>query len=435
MEEKEPYSFVNETIKKKPLNKKKILKKTALTIVSAIVFGVVACATFFVLVPMFGSQITTTEEPERIVLPEEEEETDVNDFLTEDQPEQFDSTPIKDQITEQIEQEVSDGQVAIKTYGAAYDELFRVAYAASESIVMLTGVRDETDWFQNEIENTNETTGVIMIKTEDKMYIVADASALGDYEKYVITLNNGLKCSASFLSRDMDTGLGIFVVDKEDYTGSGWDTIQIAKLGNSRTLTNIGRPIIVLSNPLGLYKNITYGFVTSNESEIKLADYHYAVLNTDVVATSYNSSGVILNAKGQIIGILAKSSMNESEGGLITALGISGIRTLIEQMTNEEIKTYMGIYGDTVTQMMTEEMGIPAGIYVTEVEVDSPALAAGVMSGDVIVRMNDVDVSDTSEYMTALRKVSPGDEMTMVVKRNYGASYKTVTIVVTVQQK
>lgn len=438
MDEKESYSFVNETIKKKPINKKKLFRKTMFTIVSAVAFGFIACLTFLLLEPVISKKLSP-EEITKIELPEAEDEISPEELLTNEIVEQEDAAyeeqlnsqineQINEQITEQIQHEVSDSELAMKTYQAAYDALYKVAVDASQMTVIVTGVSTDTDWFLNEVENTNETSGVIIAKNEKALYVLADINGLPDAESYLVTLGGSIKVDAQLLRYDTDTGLGIFIIAKSSLTNEQWANQGVIALANSKKANIVGRPVVAVGSPLGQSGSICYGIVTSNRKEISYADYHYSILTTDITGSETNSSGIIVNTSGKLLGIITSQSSAAASGALLACFGISDIKTLVEQLSNEEDRVYLGIHGASVTGDIHNAQSLPYGMYVTEVDAGSPAFGGGITNGDVIVGINDTEIKSVSEYMTALKLLSADDFVTLKVARYDGTKFMTMEI-------
>lgn len=426
MEEKESYSFINETIKERPVNKKKLFRKTMITIFSAVVFGGIACLTFLLLEPVVSNWLSP-EEITKVEFPEEEEETAPEELLTEENVAEenaaVDQAQISEQINQQIKQEVGDGQVALKTYQAIYDELYRISKEAEKSIVTVTGVSTETDWFQNQVENINETSGVIVAKNETQLYILADSNGLADAETYTVAFQSGKRVEAEMKKRDFETGLAIFTVSINAFTKEEWNGISVVELGNSNSPSIVGRPVVAVGSPLGQSGSICYGIVTSNQKSITYADYEYSVLTTDMTGSEKNASGIIINTSGRMLGIITKESAASASGALLAGFGISDIKGLIEQLSNGDKRIYLGIHGAEVTDEIHTELGIPYGVYVTEVDSGSPAMTSGVSNGDVIIKLADTEIQSRSDYENAINSMRPELSVAITLKRYNGERY------------
>lgn len=426
MEEKEPYSFINETIKERPLNKKKLFRKTMITICGAVIFGAIACVTFIFLEPVISNWISP-EEITKVEFPEAEEEIAPEELLTEENVAQenalAEQAQIDEKINEQIQQEVSDGKLALKTYQSIYDELYQIADEASRAVVTVTGVSQETDWFQNEVENINETSGVIIAKNDDMLYILADLNGLPDAESYTVTFYNGGKTQAQMKQADPNTGLAVFTISSQAFTEDDWQSIAVAKLGNSNSSSIVGRPVIALGSPLGQSGSVCYGIVTSNQSKITYADYNYRVLTTDITGSEKNASGIIINTSGQLLGVITKESSASASGALLACFGITDIKGIMEQLSNGDKRLYLGIHGAEVTDEIHAELGIPYGIYVMEVDSGSPAMTSGVSNADVITRLGNTEIKDENDYENALQSMRADLTITISLKRFDGEKY------------
>ena len=124
--EKNPQSdFMMEKIKERPVNKKKLLRRTVTTVAMAVIFGMIACVTFLTLEPVISNLLYPEEKPDAVIFPEEQEEISPEDMLVEDAPtpsiqEAVESVILED---EQI-QKILDEIVLDKTITPSFTMLF-----------------------------------------------------------------------------------------------------------------------------------------------------------------------------------------------------------------------------------------------------------------------------------------------------------------------
>ena len=109
---------------------------------------------------------------------------------------------------------------------------------------------------------------------------------------------------------------------------------------------------------------------------------------------------------------------------MITAYGITELKKRIEKMSNGEKPAYLGISGVDVTLSVHEELGVPFGAYITEIEMDSPAMQVGMQQGDILVQMNDKIVLSYGNYTTTLMQFKPGETIKVAVMRQVQDEYK-----------
>ena len=424
-------NYVSETIRRRPINRRKLLRRTITTIVMAIIFGAIACITFIYLEPVISDRISP-EEITRVELPETEDEVAPEELLTEDslekaaiEEEAAKLAEMEDEVTQNMLEGAINGEISMKAYQTIYEELYSIAKEASKSLVIVTGVSQETDWFLNEIENINETSGVIVALNDQAAYIVADINGLTDAESYRVIFNNGEEKECELKARDTNTGLAVFTVPVSKLP-TGDDAPRTIAFSGSVAPAIVGRPVIAVGSPLGQSGSVCYGIVTSNNRQITYADYDYDILTTDITGSGVNASGILVNTSGNLLGIITKESTESTSGSLITAFGISGIRNLIEQLSNQDQRIYIGIHGAEVTERINATQGIPIGIYVTDVDVGSPAMEAGVAAGDVITRVGTVTINGKADYHTAIKDLSVDEEVGINFMRFNGTEFVNI---------
>ena len=193
-------------------------------------------------------------------------------------------------------------------------------------------------------------------------------------------------------------------------------------------MTN-GSIVIALGCPLGTSYSILTGNITSVQNEIATQDKNYSVFTTDIVA-SENASGVLINTRGEVVGIVMQSFSGSQDMSTLTAVEMDELKVLIETLCNRKDVPYMGVYLSTVTKEISKEYDIPVGIYIKDVASESPAVQAGLQSGDVIVKMNGELVSTDNEVSDKISQFIPGTTCEVMVKRQNGNKYYSVTCIV-----
>ena len=116
---------------------------------------------------------------------------------------------------------------------------------------------------------------------------------------------------------------------------------------------------------------------------------------------------------------------------LVTGYGISDLKSIIECLSNGQAVPYIGIRGLDITDDI-EAQGIPKGVYVREVEPDSPAMAAGIQSGDVITSIGDTSVTTLSAYHSALLEEKSGNKIKLKGQRQGAGGYVDIEFNVTI---
>ena len=161
-------------------------------------------------------------------------------------------------------------------------------------------------------------------------------------------------------------------------------------------------------------------------------DSEYSILTTDMEGSS-STSGILVNMKGEIIGLIPQNIGDE--GTTITAYAISGIKALIQRLSNNETTAYLGIKGREVTESLSHTTGIPVGLLVTEVTQDSPAMLAGFKEYDVITDISGKKIRTVQDLENVLLKLKADNVITVTAMRQGAEGYAQVTFSVTLGEK
>ena len=428
MEKGEERSFVSETVKDRPINKRKLFRKTMTTVIFAMVFGLIACLTFILLEPVVNG-IINPEEITRVEFPEEE--TLPEQILTEESVAEREESI--QEVVEAAKEVVESGQVktsSVDTYAQMYSDFQKYAKESEKMMVAVIGISEQPDWFQGVTENENVTSGLIVAENGVEILVLADANNMSDAKEYHVRFCDKKLVDAKLKEKDTQTGLAIYAVRLSDMEKSTKESIRIATLGNSTSDSIVGNPVLAIGSPYGMVGSLTYGIITSNTKKMSVDDAVYSLLFTDMDMAD-NASGVIVNLEGDVIGVLAQSLQNFNSAKTASALGISDIKTLIAKLSNDEKRAYVGIKGMDVTEEVNRESGVPYGVYVSEVITESPAMRAGILNGDVIVGIAGHTVTSFREFRAGVFSVQPGAMVEIRLMRFNGEEYKELKMDIT----
>lgn len=417
-------SFMHERTKQKPVNKRKLARRTAVTAFSALVFGAVACFTFLILEPVISNWLYP-EEITKVQFPEEEIETLPEEMLTEDTLQQ----ELHNDIKQQVEEITSQGtqSYTADSYEQIYKDLSQLANAAGRYMVTVTGTVSEVDWMQDTNEREDTVSGVIVADNGVEYLILADLSGLGSAKVYHVSFWKGITQEAELKGKHSPTGIGIFAVRHTNLSENDKENIEIATLGNSVGSVTIGQPIIAVGRPIGENQSVLYGIVSAKSATLNLPDGVYQILDTDM-GDSALAGGALINIKKEVIGLITESARRNKTHPYISAIGISDLKRLVEKLSNEEEIAYSGIRGLDVTKDAHDELGVPYGAYVSEVLMQSPAMEAGILNGDILVQVDENVINSFADYKRALLDKKPGDTMTLRFKRFAGEQYTEMTV-------
>ncbi|WP_408069835.1 S1C family serine protease [Butyrivibrio sp. JL13D10] len=425
--------FMREKIKQRPINKKKLLRRTLITVTMAVVFGAVACLTFVFLSPVINNKLYPEESPAPIALTEEtvKEEMQPEDMYADDNAIAAEAASAAiDMASSEIsrmQQEMNSYHFDSSNYIEMYASLKTVATNTAKSIVTVTSRSSDTNWINSPYESEGQTSGVIVADNGAEYMILTQTSAIDDAESIQVTFFDGSTTAANLKMSDKVTGLSILAVKNRNVDDTTREKIKAAPLGSSSAGVVTGTPVIAIGSPTGIQGSICYGFVTSDNSALDLPDSKYMLLTTDISGSS-NASGAIINLAGSVVGFIDMHYNNANMPGTLRAVGITELRALIEDLSNEKSRAFLGIHGQTVPQELLESEEIPEGVYVTMTDIDSPAMLAGVQSGDIITAINDEKIDKIESFISKLRGIKPGEEVHVSLMRQAAEGYVDLTI-------
>lgn len=415
--------FMKETIKQRPLNRRKLVRRTLLTAAMAVIFGMVACFTFLLLEPVISNKLYPEEEPEIIEFVEESREDEIlpEDMIVDDsqmQPEPTQPPALED---EQIAQVLSEMKLGVEDYLSLFAGIREVAREVRKSIVTVVGVTPDVGWLDNEYENEGAVSGIVVADNGIELLILADVSSIEDAQSLEVAFQDGEIYQATLMKKDNNTGLAVISIAKTKIKSTTLEMAVAANLGTSGS-SLVGIPVIALGRPMGTEGSLCYGNITSTGNVIRLPDSNYKLMTTDIYG-SRSASGVLINLRGQVVGIIDMSKNSPDLSNLISAVGISDLKKLVESLSNDKDIAYFGVYGADVTESANEELGVPLGAYITEIDMDSPAMNAGIQSGDVILKWNDMEIESYQDLVSTLLLEEPEKTVSITLMRQGPEGY------------
>ena len=407
------FSFMQEKIKEKPVYANPLVKKALRCILGGALFGGTALLIWALALPRINNRMEKNEIQE-IQIPEE-----MVDSETDDKDE--DESPVY--ITETVSMELKD-------YEKMYQQLMQIGNQVSKSLVDISAVKTDTDWFDEALTSHKSVAGLIIGDNGMELLILTEHEKVKDGDLKV-RFYDYTEAAGTLKKYDSNTGLAVISVNLSDVDSSTREVISYAELGSSKSLRS-GQPVIVVGNPTGSNGSLLFGNLTSVTQTAELYDSSYNILTTDILKSS-NGSGVVADWSGKIVGLLQEKTEVEGQDNTIQAYGISDVKDLIEHLSNNQDIVYMGIVGADVTTSISEQENIPIGVYVSEVSLDSPAITAGIQPGDIITEINGQAIVNLKDIVATLLKCSSGQTVDVRYKRADASGYQDLQAFVTLK--
>lgn len=404
---------------------KRLLKKALLVFAMAVLFGLVAGLVMIIVYRAGGRffpEQTTRQEvtlaqatPPAQTEPEETAETTT--------PHEKVTLPTEETTAEEPKTPPSAGEgesiPGIEDIERIHEAYKAVAAKMNCSLVTVAVSEAGVDWFDTVYQNISYEYGLIVAADGEWYYILTDYKVTADSVGISVIYPNRVVENAQFIMGDTSTGMAVIRAAMVDD-----DQISPVAFGNSASLAQ-GDALVAVGKIYGYTGTAGYGTAVGVDKNASATDAEFALINTDIVADN-NASGALCNLAGEVVGVIAANYNGGGSGNFVNAYAISGIHRQIENLINAKQKAYLGIKGQSVTASIQELHKIPEGIYLSAVEVNSPAHNSGIQTGDVITAIGKENITDMNQFMNALSRYAPGDTVEITVKRRGRDSYKEI---------
>lgn len=305
----------------------------------------------------------------------------------------------------------------------------------------VTAIQTETDFFGRTYQQNSEGSGsgIIVDKDEDYIYIATNNHVVSDATSVSVKFYDDSVCSAEVKGTDSTADLAVVAIKLSDISNETMEKIKMANLGDSDAV-KVGEQAIAIGNALGYGTSVTVGYISAKDREVQGEDVNMKLIQTDAAINPGNSGGALVNIDGTVIGINSAKYADTSVEGMGFAIPVNTAKPIIDSIIKaeavpEEQAAYLGIKSKEIPAGYAEYLNIPDGIFIEEVTEDSPADKAGIKSGDIIIKFNDIDVKTMDSLKQRLALCRAGDEVSIVVKRTNDGEYIEKTMSVTLGKK
>ena len=245
-------------------------------------------------------------------------------------------------------------------------------------------------------------------------------------EGYILTNNHVV---------DGATDVRVTLSDKREFQGRvvGTDPktdIAVLKIAASNlspitigdsSKAEVGDTVLAIGDPFGVGETVTKGIVSATgRGNLGIEDYE-DFIQTDAPINPGNSGGALINDRGELVGINTAILTHGSGGnqGIGFAVPSNLARTVLEEIlkNGKVTRAYLGIYPQDVTPAIAKAFGekAPGGVLVGDVSPNSPAEAAGLRRGDIILEVNGKPMTGSNQLRMTISMMQPGSEAKLKV--------------------
>ncbi len=319
------------------------------------------------------------------------------------------------------------------------------------SVVSITnkGVTEVQTFFGRYLQDTEGSgSGIIIGENDTELLIVTNYHVVSGGTELTVVFSydedsdDPSVVSAKIKGYDADKDLAVIAVSLDEITDEMRSQIKVATIGNSADL-ELGQEVVAIGNALGYGQSVTTGIISALNREVTVSDDNGGtitnkLIQTDAAINPGNSGGALLNMNGELIGINSVKVSSSSVEGMGYAIPISDVQSIIEDLMLKESRDvvaesaqgYLGITPIDVTSEISEAYDMPLGIYISKIEENSPAQAAGLSKGNIITKFDGQTVKSKSDLVTLLTYYRAGETVDIIamVQSANGYTEKTYTV-------
>jgi len=243
--------------------------------------------------------------------------------------------------------------------------------------------------------------------------VLTNAHVISGAETITVRLTDGRDFKAEMIGSDPDFDLAVLrIKDAKNLPG--------VKMGDSDDIL-IGETVIAIGNPYGFSHTVTTGVISALNRTISTDRGRSGnFIQTDAAINPGNSGGPLLNINGELIGI--NTAIHAKGEGIGFAIPINKAKAVVAELisTGHVAPIWLGLFGQSIDQDMALYFNLKSvnGMIVTDTFPDTPAQAAGIKAGDVLVGMNGRSLRDVDEYLTRLRGHTRGEYLMLNLLRD-----------------
>ena len=259
-------------------------------------------------------------------------------------------------------------------------------------------------------------TGIIV---SENGYILSNEHVTGaKYSNCYITLENGRTYNANVVWSDSNLDLSISKINVKN--------LPYVTFGDSDNI-KVGEAVYAIGNPIGyeFQRTVTAGIISALDRTVLIQEndktsFMEDLIQTDATINPGNSGGPLVNLDGNVIGIT--SVKITSAEGIGFAVPINIVKPIVESFLKENKfeEASLGIfaYDKNVIPYLNEDLEVSKGIYVAQISLDSPLRKTDLKIGDVITKIDDLELNKMCDLRCYIYTKKPSDEVTLTILRD-----------------
>jgi serine protease DegQ len=255
-------------------------------------------------------------------------------------------------------------------------------------------------------------------------YILTNNHVVEAADEIEVVLADGRKAPAKIVGTDPETDLAVIRIEARN--------LPVIVLGRADQ-AKVGDVVLAIGNPFGVGQTVTMGIISAVGRNNLHINQFENFIQTDAAINFGNSGGALVDTSGNLLGI--NSAIYSQTGGSVGigfAIPVTTAKSVMEEIikTGQVVRGWIGIESQDITPELADSFGLArsSGAIIAGVVRNGPADRAGIRPGDILLAVQGKSVTSTSDMLTLIAQLPPGEKARMTVMRKNRQSSVDVTV-------
>ena len=238
-------------------------------------------------------------------------------------------------------------------------------------------------------------------------YILTNNHVIAGADEILVALKSGVIKQARIIGTDPETDLAVLKING--------DHLPAITLGRDKQ-ARVGDVVLAIGNPFGVGQTVTSGIISATGRDMLGINTFENFIQTDAAINPGNSGGALINSYGELIGInTAIFSKSGGSQGIGFAIPISLAKNVMQQIIEhgQVVRGWLGVAIQSLDPQLAESLGLNStnGVIITNIIINGPADKAKLTRGDVITKINDIEIKNVRHALNTISQAKPGDKL------------------------
>lgn len=313
----------------------------------------------------------------------------------------------------------SDSEM-IAAYENYWDRISEVGEQCNKAVVSVGQLHTES-WYQKSEKTETVQSGLIFQRKGAFLYVLTQPSGMVEKKSLEVEFTDGRKAEAALEAENRNLGIAVLrikVADLSDDTMNAISAMDFTGYDKEISL-DLSDRVVLFGCPNGIMKSVMLGNIVNTDLSVQVMDGMLSLYATDIGYTE-GGNGFVADVEGNVVGIMTDAYRDITGETNWAFIKMEDVAAAAQAIVDHQKTVTFGIHG--------KDAADGKGVYVTEVQIKSPAYHGGVRVADVISAVDGCDIKNMKEFRLCLSTHESGDKITIRLKRESGGSQTRKTV-------